>query len=52
LGGRRMDCSTRKAGNVKGVRKSRDKKIVTVKLIIQKKKKTRYANNIKFSLLG
>jgi hypothetical protein len=51
-----MDCSTRKAGNVNGVRKSRDKKIFVVKLIIQKKrkrkKKTMYVNNIKFSLLG
>jgi hypothetical protein len=32
-----MDCSTREAGNVKGLRKSRDKKIVMVKFLVQKK---------------
>jgi hypothetical protein len=51
-----MDCSTGKGGKVSGD-KNRDKKVVMVKLIIQKKKPhthkntpkdTRYRNNKKF----
>jgi hypothetical protein len=43
--GRTMDCSTGKGGKVRG--KNRDKKIVMVKLIIQKKRKHNRKHQVK-----